>query len=81
MKVLIAFGLGFAAGVSVARRMVKDDPNIVVGPRTTSKSGLAAMTDGILGQATERSLGAIRKARGAIQERLSASDGSTAAWN
>jgi hypothetical protein len=73
MKLLIAFGVGFVAGMAVARRLSRDDPNVVIGPSSSaSRSRLASATDGLLGQATGRSLGAIRKARGSIQERLAA---------
>jgi hypothetical protein len=70
MKLLIALGIGFVAGMAVARRLTRDDPNVVIGPSSASRSRLASATDGLLGQATGRSLGAIRKARGSIQERL-----------
>jgi predicted dinucleotide-binding enzyme len=72
MKLLVAFGVGFLAGMAVARRLTRDDPNVVIGPSSASRSRLASATDGLLGQATGRSLGAIRKARGSIQERLAA---------
>jgi hypothetical protein len=72
MKLLVAFGVGFLAGMAVARRLTRDDPNVVIGPSSASRSRLVSATDGLLGQATGRSLGAIRKARGSIQERLAA---------
>jgi hypothetical protein len=58
--------------MAVARRLTKDDPNVLIGPSSASRSRLASATDGLLGQATGRSLVAIRRARGSIQDRLGA---------
>jgi hypothetical protein len=72
VKLLIALAIAFVAGMAVARRFTREDPNVVVGPSTAPRSRISSATDALLGQATGRSLGAIRKARGSIQERLAA---------
>jgi hypothetical protein len=72
MKLLFALGVGFVAGIAVAKRLSREDPNVMVGPSVASRSRIARSTDALLGQATGRSLVAIRKARGSIQERLGA---------
>ena len=82
---LVAAGIGI--GYALSRKMREDDPEVVRGPqrRSSGSPGLQLVTgqaQRIAGQASERSLDAIRRARGAIRTRLGEPDTfDDAAWN
>ena len=87
LRSLILFGAGVATGVTVAKRLSADDEHIVHGPqrtRSTTNPALRALSTGtqrLSGRATVLSLDAIRKARGAIRDRLGESTYDDAAWS
>jgi len=83
--VLVAAGIGI--GYSISQKMHEDDPEVVRGPQraTNTSPGLqlvAGQAQRVADRASERSLEAIRRARGAIRTRLG--EGETfdeASWN
>jgi hypothetical protein len=89
IRSLIVFGAGIVLGYRLAARLRQDDPAVAHGPREVSRSpglssvpGMRAVASGaqrLADQASVRSLDAIRRARGAIRERL-AEDDDLAAW-
>ena len=87
LRSLLLFGAGVATGLAIARKLSEDDESIVHGPqRTASSSGpamraMSATTQRISERATVLSLDAIRRARGAIRERLGESTYEDAAWS
>ena len=86
LRSLAMFGAGIATGLAIARRMTQDDPNIQHGPATTTSTNPAVRTvagqaQRIADRATVVSLDAIRRARGAIQQRLSEGSYDDATWN
>jgi hypothetical protein len=85
LRSLLLFGAGIATGLAIARKATEDDPAVQHGP-TKAPSNLAvrAMTtqaQRIADRATAASLDAIRKARGAIRERLADQPYDDATWN
>jgi len=85
IRSLVILGAGIGIGYAVSQRLHEDDPAIVHGPRRSTPANpvLAAVstqTQRLADQATVRSLDAIRKARGAIRERLAEQD-DDAVWN
>lgn len=82
---LLLLAAGFVAGLAVARRLSEDDPEVVHGPVGERRPESPVMrvvtgqTQRLAGRATEVSLSAIRRARGAIRERLD--EPADAAWN
>ena len=85
LRSLLFVGIGFAAGVSFARRMNADDPDIVHGPiggghvENPVARVASARAQRLADRATAASLAAIRRTRGAIRERLDDVD-DDAAW-
>ena len=83
--VLVAAGIGI--GYSISQKMRQDDPEVVRGPQraTTTSSGLqlvAGQAQRVADRASERSLEAIRRARGAIRTRLGETETfDEASWN
>jgi NAD(P)-dependent dehydrogenase (short-subunit alcohol dehydrogenase family) len=85
LRNVIVLGAGIGIGYVMARRLHEDDPEVVHGPRRSSSTNpmLAAVTSQtqrLADQATVKSLDAIRKARGAIRNRLN-ENVDEAAWN
>jgi hypothetical protein len=87
LRSLFLFGAGVATGLTIAKKLSADDENIAHGPqRTTSNANpalraLSTGTQRLSDRATVLSLDAIRKARGAIRDRLGESTYDDAAWS
>jgi hypothetical protein len=86
LRTLFLFGAGVMAGFMLARRVSREDPDVVTGPTRTRSTANPAMrmvggqAQRLAGRATVLSLDAIRKARGAIRERLGEDVYDDAAW-
>jgi hypothetical protein len=86
LRTLLLFGAGVMAGFMLARKMSQDDPNVVTGPTRAGSTTNPAMrvvgtqAQRLAGRATVLSLDAIRKARGAIRDRLGEDVYDDAAW-
>jgi hypothetical protein len=78
MKVrsFVLFGAGIAIGFRLAKKMDEDDPNVVTGPTRTHTPArpavrlVSSQAQRLADRATVASLDAIRRARGAIRDRL-----------
>jgi len=76
LRSLFLLAAGFVAGVTFARRMDADDPNVIRGPvaeRTPANPAVrlaTAQAQRLADRATDASLAAIRRTRTAIQGRL-----------
>ena len=87
LRSLFLFGAGVAAGLAIANKLSEDDENVVHGPQRTASTTNPAMralstgTQRLSGRATVLSLDAIRKARGAIRDRLGEPTYDDAAWS
>jgi hypothetical protein len=87
LRSLFVFGAGVVAGLAIARRAAVDDPEVLHGPRNVAPANpalraVSGTASKIADKATVASLDAIRKARGAIRERLGESDDyDEAVWN
>jgi hypothetical protein len=87
LRALFLFGAGVATGLAIARKLSEDDDAIAHGPqRATSSSSpakraMSATTQRLSDRATVLSLDAIRRARGAIRDRLGESTYDDAAWS
>lgn len=87
LRSLTLVAAGIAIGYSVSQKMRQDDPEVVVGPRQKSSGSpalrlVSGQAQRLADQASVRSLGAIRRARGAIRGRLGEPDTfDEAAWN
>jgi len=88
LRSLFLFGAGIAVGVTVMRKLTEDDPDVARGPQRTATGNpalraLSEQTVRLTDKATVLSLDAIRKARGAIRERLvePGYDDDDAAWS
>jgi hypothetical protein len=88
LRSLVLLGTGVALGYSLAQRLHEDDPEVLRGPTRTASTSNPALRVASAGaqrladRATVASLGAIRRARGAIQTRLGESDVyDEVAWN
>jgi hypothetical protein len=85
LRTLIIFGSGVVAGISIARRIGADEPEVLHGPsqRESTNPALRAASAGLTragDRATIASLDAIRRARGVIRARLGEDAGDDAAW-
>ena len=86
LRSLLLVGVGFAAGVSFARRMNADDPDVVHGPIADLRAEnpvarvASAQAQRLADRATAASLAAIQRTRGAIRERLDDVNDDDAAW-
>jgi predicted dinucleotide-binding enzyme len=87
LRSLVLFGAGIMTGLAIARKLTEDDPDVVHGPtrsETSANPALRAVSSSaqrIADRATVASLGAIRRARGAIRERLSEEPYDEVSWN
>jgi hypothetical protein len=75
LRSLFVFGAGVFVGLALARKMHEDDPQVLHGPTTSTSTNpaLRVVSDQaqrLADRAGLASLGAIRRARGAIRERL-----------
>ena len=84
LRSLALFGAGIATGLAIARKMTEDDPAVQHGPTSASNPAVravASQAQRIADRATVVSIDAIRRARGAIQQRLSEGSYDDATWN
>ena len=87
LRSLTLVAAGIAIGYSVSQRMRQDDPEVVRGlqPKSSGSPALrlvSGQAQRLADQASVRSLGAIRRARGAIRNRLGETETfDDAAWN
>jgi NAD(P)-dependent dehydrogenase (short-subunit alcohol dehydrogenase family) len=86
LRSLIVFGAGIATGLAIAKKLAADDDDIVHGPQRAQASNpalrvLSSGTQKLSDRATVVSLGAIRKAREAIRDRLGENGYEDAAWS
>jgi hypothetical protein len=88
LRSLFVLAAGVAIGYRLSQKMHEDDPNVVRGPqqRPSSQSSTALLlvqgqAQKLADQASMRSVQVIRRARGAIRDRLGETTGDDAAWN
>ncbi len=87
LRSLVVLAAGVAIGYRIAKKMNEDDPNVVHGPQHSASQSSTAMllvqgqAQKLADQASLRSLEVIRRARGAIRERLGESAADDSAWN
>lgn len=87
LRNLLLLAAGIALGLKIAEKLHEDDPDIVHGPqraRSDQRPALRLVTTQVqrlTDAATDRSLGAIRRLRGEIRQRLGDVDDDIAAWN
>jgi hypothetical protein len=77
LRGLFLIGAGIAIGYSIASKLREDDPNVVSGPqrsgadqRSRTVRLVSSQAQRLADRASERSIVALRKARGAIRQRL-----------
>ena len=88
LRNLILVGAGIGIGYALSQKLHEDDPDVVHGPQRSTRSSSVPGMSLVKGQAARigdqasvRSLEAIRRARGAIRDRLGESVDDDAAWN
>jgi hypothetical protein len=87
LRTIFLFGAGVVAGLAIAKKMNEDDPEVLHGPSQDAASqspALAVVSDQaqrVVDLASVKSLDAIRRARGAIRDRLSEQAYDDAAWS
>jgi hypothetical protein len=87
LRSLILFGAGIMTGLAIARKMSEDEPEVMHGPRRVTapaNPALRAVTSQaqrMADRATVASLEAIKRARGAIRERLAEEPYDDVNWN
>ena len=86
LRSIVTLAAGIGIGFALANKLHKDDPDVVVGPQRVPSNGrLGVVQDQgrrIADQATVMSLDVIRKARGAIRDRMADHQHEDdAAWN
>jgi hypothetical protein len=86
LRTLILIALAVAVGYWLSTKRHADDPDVVTGPRDEQASGSAgrfvsSQAQKLADQAAARSLDAIRRARGAIRERIGEAQPDEALWN
>jgi hypothetical protein len=85
LRSLLILAGGVAIGMKLAAKLREDDPNVLHGPqrsRTDQRPALrlvSTQVQRLTDAAAGRSLGAIRRVRGQIRDRLGEDD--AAAWN
>ncbi|HEV8563882.1 MAG TPA: hypothetical protein VGR41_03105 [Actinomycetota bacterium] len=86
LRTLLILAVGLALGYKLAKRATEDDPYVVKGPQREQSNGrptfrvITGQAQRLAGQASGKSLDAIRGARRALQSRL-ADTQDDAAWN
>ena len=77
LRSLFVFGAGVFVGLALARKMHEDDPQVLHGPSTPTSTStnpalrvVSEQAQRLADRAGLASLSAIRRARGAIRERL-----------
>jgi predicted dinucleotide-binding enzyme len=86
LRTLILFGAGIMTGLAIARKMSEDDPEVLHGPTRSSESNPAvravtSQAQRVADRATVASLAAIKRARGALRERLAEEQYDDVNWN
>ena len=87
LRSLFVFGAGVLAGLTIAKRMTEDDTEVLHGPARRQGSqnpalrAVSGQAQRLADRASVASLEVIRKARGAIRERLGDDDLDDAAWS
>jgi hypothetical protein len=86
LRTLILFGAGIMTGLAIARKMSEDDPEVQHGPTRSYESNPAvravtSQAQRVADRATVASLAAIRRARGALRERLAEEQYDDVNWN
>jgi hypothetical protein len=87
LRSLILFGAGIMTGLAIARKLTEDDPEVVHGPTRSDAGGnpalqaVSSQAHRIADRATVASLDAIRRARGAIRDRLGDEPYDDVSWN
>jgi hypothetical protein len=88
LRSLLVLAAGIGIGYRLAKKMNEDDPDVVRGPQRRSASPqnpalmlVSGQAEKLAAQASVKSLEAIRRARGAIRERLGERETDDAAWN
>jgi hypothetical protein len=87
LRSLILFGAGVMTGLAIARKFTEDDPEVLHGPTKADPSAnptlraVSTQAQRLADRATVASLGAIRRARGAIKYRLGEEPYDDATWN
>jgi len=87
LRTLILFGAGIMTGLAIARKMSQDDPEVLRGPTRSSESASPALravtsqAQRVADRATVASLAAIKRARGALRERLAEEPYDDVNWN
>lgn len=86
LRTLILIVGAVVLGYWLSTKRHQDDPNVVAGPRDEQRGSTAGrfvsgQAQKLADQATAKSLDAIRRARGAIRERIGESQPDDAVWN
>lgn len=87
LRSLVLLGAGIMIGLAIARKVTEDDPEVIHGPsrsETPANPALRAVSSQaqrVAGRATIASLGAIRRARFAIRDRLGEEPYDDVSWN
>ena len=88
LRTLILFGAGIMTGLAIARKMSEDDPGVLHGPTRASAPSanpalrlVTSQAQRLADRATVASLEAIKRARGAIRERLAEEPYDDVNWN
>jgi hypothetical protein len=87
LRSIFLFGAGVMAGLAIARKLHEDDPEVLHGPSRSDAPANPALrvvsgqASRLADRASVMSLDAIRKARGAIRDRLGEDPYDDAAWS
>jgi predicted dinucleotide-binding enzyme len=87
LRSFVLFGAGIMTGLAIARKLTEDDPEVVHGPTRSDGSAnpavraVTSQAQRIADRATVASLDAIRRARGAIRDRLGDERYDEVSWN
>ena len=88
LRTFVLFGAGIMTGLAIARKLTEDDPEVVHGPSRSDananpalRRAVSTQVQRITDRATVASLGAIRRARGAIRVRLGEDQYDDVSWN
>jgi hypothetical protein len=86
LRTVFLIVLGVAIGYWLSTKRHADDPDVIAGPRDEGKGGSAGrfvsgQAQKLADQATTKGLEAIRRARGAIRDRIGEAEPDEALWN